>query len=139
MEIKVFKELPSQARLIRKEVFVDEQGFKNEFDSIDDNAIHFLLFDENKNAAAVCRAYSDGDEKEYHIGRIAVKKECRSKGLGAKLLKGAEDYLSSVGVKTIVLSSQKRVCGFYEKLGYEKFGGEYLDEFCPHIMMKKDI
>mgnify|MGYP000490185553 CR=1 FL=1 len=29
--------------------------------------------------------------------------------------------------------------GFYEKCGYKKVGGEYFDEFCPHIAMIKKL
>ena len=34
MEIKLYSTLPSEAVKIRKLVFVEEQGFKNEFDEI---------------------------------------------------------------------------------------------------------
>ena len=35
----------------------------------------------------------------------------------------------------IVVSSQTRVRGFYESLGFVAEGKEYLDQFCPHIKM----
>ena len=41
MKIKHFDTLPEDAIFIRKEVFVKEQGFKNEFDE-KDNEAHFL-------------------------------------------------------------------------------------------------
>ena len=42
MKIKHFDTLPEDAIFIRKEVFVKEQGFKNEFDE-KDNEAHFLV------------------------------------------------------------------------------------------------
>ncbi|OZG50690.1 GNAT family N-acetyltransferase [Bombiscardovia coagulans] len=36
--------LPAQARLIREQVFVDEQGFHDEYDHIDDLCQHLLAF-----------------------------------------------------------------------------------------------
>lgn len=42
MQIKHFDTLPEDAIFIRKEVFVKEQGFKNEFDE-KDNEAHFLV------------------------------------------------------------------------------------------------
>ena len=35
MEIKAHEKLPKEAKDIRREVFIDEQGFKNEFDDIE--------------------------------------------------------------------------------------------------------
>lgn len=29
--------------------------------------------------------------------------------------------------------------GFYEKNGFQAYGEEYLDEFCPHIHMEKRL
>lgn len=46
MQIKHFDTLPEDAVFIRKEVFVKEQGFKNEFDE-KDNEAHFLVGYEN--------------------------------------------------------------------------------------------
>ena len=37
--------LPEEAKKIRLEVFVKEQGFEEEFDSVDDTAAHIVLFD----------------------------------------------------------------------------------------------
>lgn len=67
--------LCEEARKIREEVFVKEQGFKDEFDSIDDKAFHLVFFDRN-NAYGVCRYFKD-DNGEYVIGRVAVVKSYR--------------------------------------------------------------
>jgi len=32
-----------------------------------------------------------------------------------------------------------RIADFYEKLSYQKQGGVYLDENCPHIAMPKEL
>ena len=44
-----------------------------------------------------------------------------------------------MGADIISLSAQVRASGFYEKLGYKKHGEIYFDEYCEHIVMKKDI
>ena len=36
MEYKIFDNFPQEAKDIRTAVFIDEQGFKNEFDEIDE-------------------------------------------------------------------------------------------------------
>ena len=45
MEIKIYNQLPDEAKEIRLEVFVKEQGFEEEFDDIDETAAHIVLFD----------------------------------------------------------------------------------------------
>ena len=52
MEIKSYDCLPGEAAAIRKEVFMDEQGFVSEFDGSDDAAHHLVLFDEMPMAIA---------------------------------------------------------------------------------------
>ena len=37
LTVKLYEQLPEEAVRIRKEVFMDEQGFCNEFDEIDKN------------------------------------------------------------------------------------------------------
>ena len=39
-----YVELPTQAKNIREEVFMREQGFLEKFDETDENAVHILLF-----------------------------------------------------------------------------------------------
>lgn len=38
-----YDHIPAQAKYIREEVFVKEQGFHNEFDEIDSRAIHLVI------------------------------------------------------------------------------------------------
>ena len=54
MDIKIYDTLPEEAVRIRKTVFVEEQGFQDEFDKIDSYARHLVLFD-GENPIAVCR------------------------------------------------------------------------------------
>ena len=58
MEIKAYEKLPKEAKDSRREVFVDEQGFKNEFDDIDNTAIHLVCYD-NENPIGTARIFYD--------------------------------------------------------------------------------
>ena len=73
--------LPDEAKEIRIKVFVEEQGFKQEFDELDSICTHLVTFDNDKPCATV-RFYEQNSV--YYIGRLAVLKEYRSKHLGAK-------------------------------------------------------
>lgn len=129
---------PDDAMQIRQTVFVDEQKFEDEFDEIDDTAIHFVLYDVDK-PIACARAYYDKKEKAYHIGRMAVIKQYRGMRLGKKLMEYVEAELKKRGAKRILLSSQIRAKGFYKSLGYTEYGDKYYDQHCPHIAMEKRL
>jgi predicted GNAT family N-acyltransferase len=129
------------AHFIRESVFVKEQGFDSEFDEIDEIAYHLTIYFEDDNviaekAVAVARIFTENETEEYHIGRVAVLKEYRGFHYGEALMKEAMRKAAELGAKTAVLGAQKRVEPFYAKLGFEAFGEEYLDQFCPHVNMR---
>ena len=132
----VINTISEDEKLIRETVFVKEQNFKIEFDDIDDIATHIVMYLDNM-PVGCCRLYNQ--ENEYHIGRIAILKPYRGKGYGEKILLKAEKVAKKMGADSISLSAQVRASGFYEKLGYKKYGEIYFDEYCEHIAMKKEI
>ncbi len=136
-EIKVGLENCPDAKLIRQDVFMSEQGFVNEFDDEDSTAAHLVIRSENGVPAATGRLFFKFGEA--HIGRIAVSKCCRKHGLGSLAVNLLEEYAASKGAGVCVLLAQTRVKAFYESLGYSAEGEERLDEFCPHILMKKAL
>lgn len=97
MIIRKYEYLPEEAKEIRTQVFMKEQGFKDEFDEVDNRAIHLVLFDEDEKALGTCRVYFNEDKSCYSIGRVAVLKSCRGKNLGAELIKGAEEAVKAQG------------------------------------------
>ena len=127
-----------QARLIRQEVFVEEQGFHNEFDDIDSRALHVLVL-EGENPAATGRTFCDKGGKVWHMGRISVRKPYSGKQLGRMVMTELEKAAVAHGAEKLVLSAQVQAVCFYQKLGYTVCSGEYLDEHCPHVDMEKSI
>lgn len=138
MEVKIFEKLPEEARMIRTKVFMDEQGFKNEFDEIDRISIHIVIFEASSPVAA-CRIYHSKERQCYVVGRLAVLKDNRGKELGSKLLSAAEKEIISRNGEIAELSAQVRASIFYEKNGYYSLGEYYNDEGCPHVWMRKDL
>ncbi len=57
--------------LIRQQVFVEEQGFVNEFDDIDHEAYHAVIYTGGY-PIATGRLFDENGEA--HIGRICVRK-----------------------------------------------------------------
>lgn len=137
MDFKEYGALPREAAEIRREVFVEEQGFQEEFDQTDQRAAHLVLFISGQ-AAATCR-YIEKEEGTFLVGRIAVRKPFRKRGLGAELLKEAEQRIAAKGGKRLLVHAQTQARGFYEKQGFFPFGEEDEEEGCPHVWMKKEI
>ena len=136
MKIERFRGCPSEAMWVRKTVFVEEQGFRDEFDLTDDIADHFVMLDVEA-PIGTCRVFPDEKSGGYILGRLAVLAQYRGMGLGSDLVSHAESYLREIGAKELRLHAQCRAVSFYNKLGYIEFGEVEYEENCPHIWMKK--
>jgi predicted GNAT family N-acyltransferase len=123
---------------IREEVFVAEQSVPQELerDEYDDTALHFLAFLEGE-AVATARVLLKDDGRTAKIGRVAVRKVYRCKGLGKDLLTAIEQDHTLSGVHRFVLDAQIQALPFYETLGYAAEGPEFLDAGIPHRHMRK--
>jgi len=126
--------LHAQASKIRYEVFVWEQHVPEaeELDAMDDLCLHALALNEHGEAIATGRLLPNG-----HIGRMAVLRADRSKGVGAAVLQALIDAAIKKGFGEVVLGAQVHAQGFYTGQGFEAFGEVFLDANIEHIMMKK--
>lgn len=120
---------------IRIRVFVEEQGFQQEIDGLDDDTWHLVLYDDDK-PMATARAFLE-ENGLCKIGRVAVLPEYRGRHLGEELMRCMEEKMRELGARQFKVSAQVRASGFYRKLGYAAHGPEYLDEYCPHVDMYK--
>ena len=136
MIIQILDHITDEIKQIRIDVFMKEQGFEDEFDEIDEIAKFVLLYIDGK-PAGTCRYFPSNEEGDANIGRMAVRKLYRGQHLGTKIMMAAENGIRRDGFKTCSLSAQVQAKPFYESLGYKAEGEEYLDEGCPHILMRK--
>lgn len=133
------------AKLIRQSVFVEEQGFKVEFDDADsdENTIHVVAYDGDSpvGCARIIPPVTSEDKSanEWTLGRFSVLPEYRGSGLGSKIVIASESEAKSRGASSAKLHAQCRVSPFYEKLGYEKYGPIEKDEHVDHIWMRKAL
>ncbi len=138
MTVSHFSYLPPEVRQIRVDVFMDEQGFVDEFDDIDDIATHFILWDD-ATPVATCRVFTKDDPTTYFFGRLAVIKPYRGQGFGGMMIKYAETVAKQHGARRMILHAQCRAQAFYQKQGFTPFGEQDDEEGCPHIWMEKTI
>jgi len=132
------KDIP-EATYIREEVFMKEQGFHDEFDAIDDDAYHIVIYIDDKPVACGRMFVDNEDLGTYIIGRIATLKQYRGQHLASTIMQKLEEKAVRLGAKKIKLSAQVSAQAFYEKLGYVAIGAIYLDEHCPHRTMIKEL
>ncbi|MDY3909614.1 MAG: GNAT family N-acetyltransferase [Eubacterium sp.] len=138
MQVKMYEELTDAAKMIRTKVFMEEQGFQNEFDATDDSSLHFVVYEESV-PVATCRLYYSKTRNSYVIGRIAVLEEFRGRNYGSTLICNCEDVVKNLDAHRIELSAQVRVAAFYEKNGYTATGDIHMDEGCSHVWMRKEM
>lgn len=125
------------AKAIRHTVFVEEQGFEDEFDDIDPIAHHLVVYSDD-NAVATGRVFP-GKGKQYIIGRVAVLQPYRSEGFGRIVMENLENQARALGAESVYLAAQSQACGFYESLGYTPCGEMFLEQSCPHVPMQKSL
>jgi ElaA protein len=123
--------------MLRSEVFVVEQDcIYQDIDGKDKFAKHVLGF-EKKELIAYSRIFKPGDYfKEASFGRAVVKKTHRGKGIGDELVKKSVEQLEE---KTIKISAQSYLTGFYSNHGFISKGEEYLEDGIPHTAMFHNI
>lgn len=138
MDIRCYTSLPDAALQIRIAVFVDEQGFVDEFDDVDAIADHLVLYD-GDNAVGTCRVFSSEKADTYILGRLCVLQSHRHKKCGSALLTAAEQRVRERGGAYLKLHSQCQAQGFYERQGYVPCSEIEDEQGCPHIWMKKEI
>jgi predicted GNAT family N-acyltransferase len=120
---------------LRVEVFVNEQKVppELELDEWDKTAIHILASNE-KEAVGCGRIILAPDHA--HIGRIAVKKSYRNKGIGKQMMLALIEICIERGAKKIILHSQLQALPFYESLGFVAHGDIFLDAGIEHKEME---
>ncbi len=118
--------------LIRTRVFIEEQHVpvELEWDGLDENAIHVLATDENKNPVGTGRLLDTGQ-----IGRMAVLKAWRGQGIGSAILQCLIDIALVKNYSTVFLNAQVSVEGFYQMHGFTAVGDVFDDAAIPHRKM----
>ena len=123
---------------IRTTVFVEEQEvpLELEMDEYDAVAIHFLLRDGETPLATARLLDKHGLAK---IGRVAVLKEARGRGLGLLLMQAVIEEAKRRGFTESVLDAQTYAVPFYARLGYIAEGAEFDDAGIPHFLMRRKL
>ena len=120
-------------KAVRLAVFVQEQGVSEaeEWDELDAACEHVLAYDERGDPVATGRLAPDGK-----IGRMAVLKAWRGRGLGASVLRFLMDSARSRAFPQCYVYAQVHALGFYARHGFAAQGEVFMEAGIPHRRMQ---
>jgi ElaA protein len=126
---------------LRLDIFVVEQDCPYlDLDGKDQIAHHFFGSTEQGQIVAYTRLFAPGNYyKEAAIGRVVVHKDFRKNRLGFELMSRSIQQVESLfKTKTIRIGAQTYLKKFYESLGFESTGNDYIEDGIPHMYMIKN-
>jgi predicted GNAT family N-acyltransferase len=126
------------ALALRHEVFVVEQHVpvEEEVDRHDATALHLVAVEDGR-VVATCRLVAEGETVK--LGRMAVARSARRRGMASALLAEAEARARALGASRIALAAQTGALALYERAGYAAYGERFLDAGIEHRMMEKRL
>ena len=135
IEVLPWEAARAHAAPIRFAVFVEEQRVppEIELDDMDARGLHAVAFHEDV-AVGTARLLPDG-----HIGRMAVLKEWRGRGIGGQMLARLVERARARGDREVILSAQVHAVPFYRAHGFVEEGAEYLEAGIRHQSMRRNL
>lgn len=117
---------------VRTAVFIVEQRVPEALEWDDDDAVslHALAVTDAGEPVGTARLLSDG-----HIGRMAVTRPWRGRGVGAALLTTMIETARARGQCCAYLNAQVQALRFYERFGFQAEGPVFLDAGIEHRAM----
>ncbi|SLM29657.1 putative Acetyltransferase, GNAT family [Desulfamplus magnetovallimortis] len=136
IETTSFEDSEAELRTIRETVFCLEQNVPRdiEWDGEDSDCAHVIAYDENNAPIGTGRIKPDGK-----IGRLAILKEYRQRGIGEKILNSLIDLARNKGLNQVYIHAQTHAESFYHKRGFAREGDEFIEADIKHIKMLLDI
>jgi predicted GNAT family N-acyltransferase len=121
-------------RAIRTRVFVQEQNVPEEleWDGLDEASYHVLAVAADGTPIGTARLMRDG-----RIGRMAVLKEWRGRGVGSALLRYLLVIAHKMGFDEVELHAQTHAVPFYARHGFRVAGEEFIEAGIPHVVMRR--
>ena len=121
---------------LRFAIFVGEQNVPSgiELDDQDANCVHAVAFDVDGKAIGTGRLLPDGT-----IGRMAVVKEWRRRGIGAEILQALIAEAAKRGHAEVVISAQLQAAEFYREQGFAAEGKVYEEAGLLHQKMRRKL
>lgn len=128
------QEIELRDRLLRAPLGL---SFSDEQLQAEAGELHFGIVDQQRLiACAVIVPLSEGHVK---LRQMVVDTDHQKTGIGTRLIGQIEAELTGRGIEQIELNARDIATGFYERLGYQKQGEEFIEVSIPHWKMVKSI
>ena len=136
VELMSWEQAQPTAGPLRFAIFVGEQNVPSgiELDDMDAQCLHAVAFDVDDKPIGTGRLLPDG-----HIGRMAVVKEWRRRGVGAEILEALVAEARKRGHAEVLVSAQLQAAEFYRELGFVAEGKVYPEAGILHQNMRKKL
>jgi len=103
----------------------------------DQQRIHIGCFEENEIRA--CLSFANKGQGLAQMHSVAVDGFLQGQGVGALLVRFAEDFARKKGFTSVVLNARETAVPFYKKMGYEICSEMFIEVGIPHFKMKKAL
>ena len=126
---------------LRYEVFVREQDvpIDLERDGLDAGAEHVVVYVGERCVGTGRMIPKANEPGTIKMQRIAVADAWRGRGVGRVVMAELEAKARDLGFRRLLLASQQEAVGFYQRLGYRRFGDMFMDAGIPHYWMDKAV
>ena len=135
INISSWNEVKDLIKPIRVKVFVIEQHVPEEleWDEYDESAWHAIA---KLNEQVVGTGRLILDQSKAKIGRMAVDKNCRCKGVGSEILRALINLGKEKGAQEFILHAQTHAITFYAREGFEPYGPIFDEAGILHVEMR---
>jgi predicted GNAT family N-acyltransferase len=125
--------------MVREEVFCREQGVPKdeELDGLDDRALHLVALDADGTFVGTLRLLLAGGEAT--IGRVAVKRRWRRRGIASRMLEMALAGARERGCRRARLASQLQATRLYEEAGFTVESEPFQEAGIAHVWMGRPL
>jgi ElaA protein len=124
---------------LRQEVFVVEQNCPYlDADGKDFEGWHLMLFNNEEVLSAYTRLLPKGISYDNYasIGRVVSASLARGTGVGKAVMQESINQMAQLFPnQPVKIGAQSYLLKFYESLGFESTGEEYLEDGIPHTSM----
>ncbi len=136
VELRDWEAARTVAGPIRHAIFFGEPDAPPgvEIDDVDAQCVHAIAYDEAGTAVGTGRLLPDGQ-----IGRLAVAKEWRRRGVGAALLDALIEEARRRGYAAVIVSAALQAAEFYRERGFAAEGKVFKQASTLQQKMRKGL
>jgi predicted GNAT family N-acyltransferase len=128
-----------RAQRVREQVFCVEQGVprSEEIDGLDERALHLLALQPEHGVVGTLRLLLAPDVAK--IGRVAVERSWRRRGIASRMLQDALVMARQRGCREARLASQLAATALYERAGFGVVSEPFEEAGIAHVWMRRGL